>query len=128
MTAHGGFDPFESCDGKIVCFSKSDEAGIWSIPVNGGIESLVLAGKPQVMYWGNWAVTRSGLYVLNADAEPKGSIDFFDFTTRRTWPVLEFDQRPKAFYPSMSATADGMTVYYTQMDSQSAIKMMEFQQ
>ena len=128
LTTHGGFNPFESYDRKTVYFSKFDEAGIWSVPSDGGAESLVVEGKPQIMYWGQWAVTRTGIYVLNADAAPKGRIEFFDFATRRSWPVLDFELRPVYLHPSISATADGVTVYYSMWDWQSVIQLMEFQQ
>jgi Tol biopolymer transport system component/DNA-binding winged helix-turn-helix (wHTH) protein len=127
LTLRGGFCPFESLDGQSVFFSKFDEAGIWSVPVRGGAESLVVADKPQVGYWGHWAVTRSGLYLLNVDAEPKARIEFFPFATQRSVPVLTLEKKPIPLQPSLSATADGNTVYYTQFDWQSAIKMMEIE-
>lgn len=126
LTERGGFDPCESYDGKTIYFSRFDQAGIWSMPATGGIESLVVADKPQVGYWGHWAVTQDGLYVLNADAEPRPTIEFYRFATRRVSPVLTFEKRPARNQPSLSATADGRTVYYTQYDRQSVIKLMEF--
>ena len=125
LTKHGGFDPFESYDGRSIYFSRFDAAGIWSLAVGGGTELLVVADKPQYGYWGHWAVTKAGLYLLNADADPKARIEFYDFATRRTTPVLTFEKTPMGKFPSLSATADGKTVYYTQFDWQSVIKMME---
>ena len=126
LSTHGGFNAFESFDGRTVYFSKFDEAGIWSVPSKGGVESIVVEGRPQVLYWGHWALTQTGIYVLNADAEPKGRIEFYDFATRRTWPVLSLERRPAYLQPSLSATPDGKALFYTQMDRQSVIKMMEF--
>ncbi len=83
LTKHGGFNPFESYDRQTVYFSKFDEAGIWSVPSQGGAESLVVAGKPQVRYWGHWAIRRTGFYPLNAEAERRPRIEFYDFATRR---------------------------------------------
>jgi len=125
VTKQGGFDPFESYDGRTIYFSKYDQAGIWSSPASGGMESLVVADKPQVGYWGHWAVTRTGLYLLNIEADPKPRIEFYDFATRRTSPVLTIEKKSPRLYPSLSATADGRTIYYTQYDRQSVIKMME---
>lgn len=125
LTKHGGFDPFESYDGRTIYFSKLDQAGIWSIPADGGTESLVVVDKPQVGYWGYWAITKAGLYLLNADADPRPRIEFYNFATRRTSPVHTLEKRPRRMQPSLSATADGRTVYYTQFDRQSVIKMME---
>jgi Tol biopolymer transport system component/DNA-binding winged helix-turn-helix (wHTH) protein len=136
ITRHGGFDAFESYDGQTIYFSKFDQAGIWSMPAdgvpangrpaNGSEESLVIADKPQVGYWGHWAVTEDGLYLLNTDAEPGPTIEFYRFATRRVAPVLTLEMQPARQQPSLSATRDGKTIYYTQYDRQSVIKMMEF--
>jgi Tol biopolymer transport system component len=131
MTRRGGFDAFESYDGQTIYFSRFDQAGIWSMPANGGPangreESLVIADKPQVGYWGHWAVTEDGLYLLNTDAEPGPTIEFYRFATRRITPVLTLEMQPARQQPALSATRDGKTVYYTQYDRQSVIKMMEF--
>jgi Tol biopolymer transport system component/DNA-binding winged helix-turn-helix (wHTH) protein len=125
LTKRGGFDSFESYDGQTVYFSKYYQAGIWSLPESGGTESLVVAGKPQVGYWGHWAITKTGLYLLNMDAEPRPSIEFYNFASRHTSHALTFDKQPDLLEPSLSATADGKTIYYTQYDRQSVIKMME---
>lgn len=126
LTHQESFDPLESCDGRTVYFSKYAWPGIWSIPSGGGAESLVIADKPQSGYWGHWAVSRTGLYLLNAEAVPRPTIEFFDFATHRTSPVLTLDKQPLRWFPSLSATADGKTIYYTQWDRQSVIRMIEF--
>jgi Tol biopolymer transport system component/DNA-binding winged helix-turn-helix (wHTH) protein len=125
LTEHGGFDPFESYDGRTIYYSKYDEPGIFSMPASGGSESIVVTGKPQVSYWGHWAVTESGLYLLDADAEPRPTIEFYSFATRRITPVLSLEKSPSSWQPSLSASRDGRTVFYTQFDPQSVIKMVE---
>jgi Tol biopolymer transport system component/DNA-binding winged helix-turn-helix (wHTH) protein len=125
LTEHGGFDPLESYDGRTVYYSKFDEPGIWSMPASGGSESLVVTGKPQVSYWGHWAVTESGLYLLDADTEPRPTIEFYSFATRRIMPVLSLEKRPNPWQPSVSASRDGRTVFYAQSDPQSVIRMVE---
>jgi Tol biopolymer transport system component len=125
LTEYGGFDPFESQDGRTIYFSRYDQAGIWSIPVGGGTESLVVANKPQYGYWGCWAVTGTGLYLFNLDAEPRPRIEFYDFATHRTSPVLTLEKKLPRWHANLSATADGRRVYYAQFDQQSVIKMME---
>jgi Tol biopolymer transport system component/DNA-binding winged helix-turn-helix (wHTH) protein len=126
VTQHGGFTGFESFDGRTFYFSKFDQAGLWSIPANGGAESLVVPDKPGAGFWGHWAVTRSGLYLLDTQAEPKASIEFYRFATGRLSHVLTLEKKPARLQPSLSATADGKTVYYTQYDRQSVIKLEEF--
>ena len=63
-------------DGRTIYHSRFDEPGIWSMPASGGRESVVVTGKPQLSYWRHWAVTESGLYLLDADAEPCPTIEF----------------------------------------------------
>jgi Tol biopolymer transport system component/DNA-binding winged helix-turn-helix (wHTH) protein len=125
LSEHGGFDPLETYDGQTIYYSKFDEPGIWSMPANGGSESLVVTGKPQVSYFGHWAVTESGLYLLDADAEPRPTIEFYSFSTRRITPVLSLENSPSDWQPSLSTSLDGRTIYYTQSDPQSVIKMVE---
>jgi hypothetical protein len=110
---------------RTIYFSKFDEPGIWSIPAGGGSESLMVAGKPQVSYWGHWAVTESGLYLLDADAEPGPTIGFYSFATRRITPVISLQDKPNSWHAGLSASRDGRTVFYSQVDPQSAIKMVE---
>ena len=126
LTHQESFDPMESYDGRTVFFTRYAQPGIWSVPSGGGAESLVIADKPQSGYWGHWAVTRTGLYLLNAEAAPRPTIEFFSFATHRTSPVLTLDKQPLRWFPSLSATADGKSIYYTQWDRQSVIKMIEF--
>lgn len=126
MTKHGGFDAFESYDRHTIYFSRFGQAGIWSMPADGGAESLVISDKPQVGYWGHWAVTQDGLYLLNMDAERGPAIEFYRFATHRITPVFTLEMQAARQQPSLSATRDGKTIYYTQYDRQSVIKLMEF--
>jgi hypothetical protein len=70
-------------------------------------------------------VTESGLYLLDADAEPRPTIEFYSFATRRITPVLSLEKSSNAWQPSLSASRDGRTLFYTQSDPQSVIKMVE---
>jgi hypothetical protein len=60
------------------------------------------------------------------DAEAGPGIEFYRFATRRITPVLTLKMQPARQQPSLSATRDGKTIYYTQYDRQSVIKMIEF--
>jgi WD40-like Beta Propeller Repeat len=126
LTKQGGFDPLESYDGSTVYYSRIYDAGIWKVPSRAGDESKVVEGKPQIGYWGYFAVTKVGVYFLDAEAEPSPAIEFSDFATGRASTVYSFKERPARLQPSLSATADGKTIYFTQYDRQSVIKMMQF--
>jgi Tol biopolymer transport system component/DNA-binding winged helix-turn-helix (wHTH) protein len=125
ITKNGGFQAFESYDGRTVFFSRFDNGGIWST-LAGGPESSVIPEKPQVGYWGHWAVIAAGIYLLDAEADPRPTIEFYSFATRRVSPVFTLDMQPARLQPSLSATADGKTIYYTQLERQSVIKLIEF--
>lgn len=126
LTRKGGFDALESVDGKTAYYSRFFEAGIWSTPSSGGAESIVVAGRPQLGFWGHYAVSTTGLYFLDNDADPHPTIDFYSFATRKISPILNLDEHPARLQPSLSASSDGKTIYFTQYDRQSVIKMMEF--
>ncbi|MGI8772242.1 MAG: winged helix-turn-helix domain-containing protein [Acidobacteriaceae bacterium] len=125
LTQHGGFSALESSDGATLYYTKFDQPGTWSMPAAGGDESLVVAGKPQVGYWGHLAVADAGLYLLDADAEPRPAIDFYSFATHRVTTVLPLEKTPGVWGPSLSAAADGRSIFYTQSDQQSGILMIE---
>jgi len=74
---------------------------------------------------GTLGVTESGLYLLDVDAEPRPEVEFYSFATRRITPVLSLEKKPSPWQPSLSASRDGRTVFYSQSDPQSAIKMVE---
>ena len=126
LTKQGGFDPVESIDGKTVFYTRFYEPGIWKIPVGGGPEILVIPGRPQIGFWGHFAVSATGLYFLDTDAQPRPTIEFSHFSDGKISPVLTLDERPARLQPSLSTTAEGKTIYFTQYDRQSVIKMMEF--
>jgi Tol biopolymer transport system component len=117
---------FESLDGRTLFFTRFRKPGIWSVPAAGGSETTVIADKPQYGFWGHWVVAEKGMYLLDADAEPRPSIEFYDFATRKTRSILTLEKQPAIWQPSLSASIDGKTIFYTQLERQSVIKMMEF--
>jgi Tol biopolymer transport system component/DNA-binding winged helix-turn-helix (wHTH) protein len=126
LTTKGGFNPIESTDGKTLFYTRFYEAGIWKISAGGGPESQLVHNRPQLGFWGHYGVSNTGLYFLDNDAAPHPTVDFYNFETQRISPVLMLDQHPARLQPSLSATADGKTIYFTQYDRQSIIKMLEF--
>ncbi|HEY1575864.1 MAG TPA: winged helix-turn-helix domain-containing protein [Terracidiphilus sp.] len=100
MTRQGGFDAFESYDGKTIYYTRFSEAGIWKLPSTGGAETIVVAGRPQVGFWGHYAVTTTGIYFLNDDdAEPHPTIEFYKFATSKVSPVLALDEKAARLQP-----------------------------
>src|SRR5437588_765962 len=67
VTKQGGFEGFESADGKYFYYAKGRAMpGIWRVPVAGGEEILVL-GQHRAGLWRYWAVTGKGIYFATAE-------------------------------------------------------------
>ena len=125
LTQQGGFDPFESYDGKTVYYTKYRDPGLWSVPSSGGKESVVLADQPKFGYWGAWALTEDGIYYLDAEADPRPTIMFYRFSNRSVSRVLTPEEYTYRWEGTLSAARDGRALYYTQGDEQTIIKMIE---
>jgi hypothetical protein len=76
VTRHGGLLAIESYDGRTIYYSKMEGGGLWSIPASGGPEELVTSALHRG-YWGHFAVTDAGIYLLDVDATPRPTILLF---------------------------------------------------
>jgi dipeptidyl aminopeptidase/acylaminoacyl peptidase len=68
VTRHGGSEAEESADGSRLYYSRRAVPGLWSVPVDGGEEVLVLKD----LQWENsrnWTVTAEGIYFLYQEGE-----------------------------------------------------------
>lgn len=126
VTRRGGFAGFESYDGKTLYFSKFDGAGVWSVPVTGGDE-LRLTNSPHLGYWGHFAVVEDGIYLVDADAKRGPSILYYSFRTRHLISVLTFKKGQHAvpWTANLSASRDGLTLFFAQGSSKSSIVMVD---
>ena len=124
ITQHGGFTAFESFDGKTLYYTRRDEEGIWSIPMGGGAETRLTAA-PHVGYWGHWAVSETGLYLLEDDILPQPAIEFYDFNTGKLKPVLQLEYSDVSQSPGLDASRDGRTLLFVQFQPQSSLAMVE---
>jgi Tol biopolymer transport system component/DNA-binding winged helix-turn-helix (wHTH) protein len=123
ITQHGGFTGFESYDGKTLYYAK-DGGGLWSVPANGGTETLVTPAL-RSGYWGAWAVSETGIYLIDNDVLPRPTIEFYDFRTRRLTAVMQIEYSPLDDDPSLDASRDGRIVLFAQYRPQSSIAMVE---
>jgi hypothetical protein len=111
VARHGGFAAFESYDAKTIFYSKFDGGSIWSMPVGGGEEQRVTDALHRGC-WGHFAVTDSGIYLLDSDAAPKPAIMFYNFQTRLLTPVLQLEEDPVPWMANLAASRDGRTVFF----------------
>jgi len=114
VTQNGGFQAFESADGKFLYYDKGRGPGsIWRMPSSGGNEVRVLDGVDG----GYWALMKGGICFLNRNAGSDPAIEFFDFTAgRRTWltPVSEEELAPGPV--GFAVSPDGQWVLYKRLD------------
>jgi hypothetical protein len=124
VTRHGGFAAVESYDGKTVYYTKFIGSGIWSVPSAGGEERRIV-DAPHVGYWGHFAPTDNGIYVLDVDASPGATIMYYNFQTQLLRPVLRLDQSPVPWQANLSASRDGLVLFFAQGEHKSSITMVE---
>jgi Tol biopolymer transport system component/DNA-binding winged helix-turn-helix (wHTH) protein len=124
VTQHGGFAAFESYDAKTLYYSRLEGGGLWSMPVGGGEEQQV-TDAPHLGYWGHFAVTDTGIYLLDSDAAPKPTIMFYNFRTKLLTPVLQLGENPVPWTANLAASRDGRTVLFAQESGHSSITMAE---
>ncbi len=115
VTRNGGFEAFESIDGKLLYFLKQVK-GLWSLPVEGGDETLVLEPAPA----GNWAVTENGVYFIDSQRK----IQYFNFATRKLILVGTIEKPVITFTPGFSVTRDGRWIAWAQLDHEDSDLML----
>lgn len=124
VTHHGGFAAFESYDAKTLYFSRFEGGGIWSMPAGGGEEQQVTDALHKG-YWGHFAVTDAGLYLLNSEAAPKPTLMFYNFQMHLLTTVLQLEG-PSPGAPNLAASRDGQTLWSTQQPARhSSVAMAE---
>src|SRR5437667_1050688 len=115
VTKQGGFEPFESPDGKFVYYCKGITGpGLWRVPVEGGEETLVFNLKAG---WGSWALVKDGIYFIDwvkTDAPWAFAIEFFSFATHRVTQVAPLGKITISLN-GFAASPDGRWILYTQV-------------
>ncbi len=116
VTHTGAFEGRESPDGKLLYFTKGRGVyGIWSVPVEGGPETLV----PELRaagYWRSWGVMKEGIYFISKEPAARQTIRFFSFATRRITPLLAVDKEPLWWQAGLALSPDGRDLLYAQLD------------
>ncbi|MBX3277318.1 MAG: PD40 domain-containing protein [Acidobacteria bacterium] len=111
VTKHGGYEAFESNDGRTLYYAKR-ESGIWSMPSTGGEEKMIL----NYGLYSRWALLETGICVINPRAFPNQVMEYYDFTTRRTSVIRRFEQAPVSGSPGISVARGGEWILYWQAD------------
>ncbi len=112
ITQQGGFQAFESDDGRYVYYAKQQRGpGVWRVPVNGGAEAP-FSDRPCDNYW---TLAGGGLYYVDvAERLPQlltisGSVSIrrIDLATNRTTTVATIEASFPAGVRALDVTRDG---------------------
>jgi Tol biopolymer transport system component/DNA-binding winged helix-turn-helix (wHTH) protein len=106
-----GINPRESFDGKTVYFASNHDRSTLkqvALPAQPGTESKV-DGMPRIRAAEFWALSRTGIYFVPAEAP--SSLRYFDFATRQIRLIFEMD---KDFSDGLSISPDGRWILYSQ--------------
>lgn len=119
-----GISALESYDGTTLYYAKREFSGLFRRPVSGGPEVRVTDAL-HVGYWGAFAVTENGIYFLDSLAVPRPTIYYYDIRTGRSNPVVPFDKEPLTHNPVLTASRDGRTILFTQLEAVTHINLAE---
>jgi YD repeat-containing protein len=124
VTKQGGFEGFESADGKLFYYAKGRSVpGIWQTPVTGGEETPLL-DHHKAGYWRLWAVTQKGIYFATANEPVRPVIEFFNFATRKVTTVATLDKPLSHSDPGLTVAPNGRSLLFAQMDQSGSDLML----
>jgi len=116
VTQHGGFEAFESLDGRYLYYTKPigliwafGLSSIWRRPVAGGEETRVV-DRTSAGYWG---LLNDGLCYLDPSGDLPFSIQYLDFATGQKTRVGSIDKEPIWNTSHFSVSPDGRWILYT---------------
>ncbi|MCU1291272.1 MAG: serine/threonine protein kinase [Bryobacterales bacterium] len=126
VTRQGGFEGFESMDGRQLYYSKSDDdSGIWRLNLGAGTEPPV----PELSDAGrfrHWALAPGGIYfVPNGEAlSDDAAVRFFSFATRKTSRVGVVGKLVTAGPGALAVSRDETSLLYVHLDRDNRNIMM----
>jgi len=116
LTRGGGFECFESPDGRRLYYTKNRAtAGIWTVPTGGGPEKPEpdLAGAG---YWRSWGVSNEGVYyVWKCHAAPY-PVQLFRFRDRRTITLATIAEEPLWLNSGLAFSLCGNSFLLSKLD------------
>jgi eukaryotic-like serine/threonine-protein kinase len=115
VTTLGGYECFESLDGKRVYYTKARHLReLWSMPVEGGEEELV--ARP--VWTGFWAVSDKGMYSLDFSVAAGAPvlIKRWDRVSGRTPQIGTVERAIAHGTPGFSVSRDGRRFLYIRPD------------
>ncbi len=100
--------PFETQDGRVLYFRDNR---LWSVPVGGGEETLVLDKPVRFNQWCLW--NDHIVYILD---EPQPWIETVDMATGATARILELEKTSVFYRSSIAVSPDGRWILFARLD------------
>ena len=124
ITKQGGFEGFESPDGKYLYYTKGRSIpGIWKVPVAGGDEVLV-TDHHKVGLWRCWRVVNEGIFFATDPKPAPAMLEFYSFATGQIHQITKLAKGPDRNMPGMAISPDGRHLLYVQLDLNGSDIMM----
>ena len=122
VTDGAGLKAWESSDGSLLYYSD-DQQTIWRMPARGGPPMFVLRLAENTAFGGEWIPRSNGVYWLNHDASPRQAIEWFDFGTSRSTPLI-VPAGPYDGGSGFTVSKDGLWAVFSQKDYHGADIML----
>ena len=122
-TKHGGYEAFESADGKLLYYTKvRTRRELWSVPVEGGEETLVVSP----VWTGFWAATEIGILFPDFSAPPNAPVpvNLWNPATHRVAQIGTLEKATPHAAPGFCVTRDGSRILYVREDRSDADIML----
>jgi Tol biopolymer transport system component len=119
VTKNGGYEAFESADGRFVYYAKQwPTPGIWRVPVAGGEEAKVLDDGTYEC----WELLKDGICFITRAPQSGRAITFLRFATGQVKQVAELRGPPR----SLAVSPDGRWILCPRVDKyESDIMLVE---
>jgi len=115
VTRRGGYEAFESPDGRFVYYSKEFQStGIWKVAVGGGEETQVLEKAETAIF----AMARGGICFFDWKDALHPVMQFYSVLNQRSTVLYEFPRGTNldTGNTGISVCPDGQWILYTQID------------
>ena len=121
ITQDGGFGPIESDDGQYLYFAKTNEPGIWEMPLPSG-NPVKIIDDLDPRDWGSWALNNRGIYYLRRGG--RGLIAHFDLDTRKMDTLYVVQKPVPVMDPALDIHPDGTRLLIGQVERNESDLMM----
>jgi hypothetical protein len=79
--------------------------------------------KPRGFEWCLWTLAPGGIYLVNQNVPPNGRIEYFDFATGRSTPILNLEKASPLF-GGLTLSPDGKSLLYGQSELDESYVML----